>query len=416
MVVSAAGYALPVTGLILCYFSTCARYQTDFAVGLGLLALVGLLSLERWAQQMRFGWLRMPVIAGVAIATVIHGLLLSFDYHGRSLQKGAPAQWERMDRMTYEALAGIGQRLGWIEGPRVLKVRFKARPVATVEALWQSLDERVAERVLVEHIGDQLIRFGFSRGENPVRWGRPLKWEVDHSHAVDLQVPSLYASWNPDGWETLSGRFAFRKRTAVAVWFSGGRALGLAVEPLPDSIRPGGALGRDFSGDVRSHTSRLFRPDEVQPVGLLAPEKKRGGVLSMRIVLPTPLQGAGEPLFACGAHYRSSIVFVRAAPGGVKFVYENFGGETVESVLVPLAPGGHRVELELPNFRPEAFGEEHTGPVVVRVEGREILRSWQVAYPSPWGDEAYGRNPFGTTCANEFRGWMLDAKWSAADD
>ena len=413
---SLGGAAVPVTGLILCYFSTCARYQADFAVGLGILALVGLLALERGAQQVRWGWLHAPVVAAAAMATLGLGLLLSFDYHGRSVQKGAPATWQRLDRMTYEGLTGIGHRFGWINGPRVIKVRLKSRPVGTVETFWSATDSRAAERIVIGHIGERLIRFGFQRAESAIQWGRPLSWEVDHSHAVEIQVPSLHAPGAPTGWEKVVGRFAFRARTAVAVWFSGGRALGLVVEPLPDNLEPGGSLSQDFSGEVRSHASRLFRPDEVQPVGLVALEKKRGGVLSMRLVLPAELQEAGEPIFASGAHYRSSIVCVRAVPGGYKFVFENFGGETVESELVAPAPGGYRVELELPNFRPEAFGDEHTGRVIVRVDGREILRSWQVAYPSPWGDEAYGRNPFGTTCAPEFRGWMLDAKWSAADD
>ena len=413
---SLGGAAVPVTGLILCYFSTCARYQADFAVGLGILALVGLLALERGAQQVRWGWLHAPVVAAAAMATLGLGLLLSFDYHGRSVQKGAPATWQRLDRMTYEGLTGIGHRFGWINGPRVIKVRLKSRPVGTVETFWSATDSRAAERIVIGHIGERLIRFGFQRAESAIQWGRPLSWEVDHSHAVEIQVPSLHATGAPTGWEKVVGRFAFRARTAVAVWFSGGRALGLVVEPLPDNLEPGGSLSQDFSGEVRSHASRLFRPDEVQPVGLVALEKKRGGVLSMRLVLPAELQEAGEPIFASGAHYRSSIVCVRAVPGGYKFVFENFGGETVESELVAPAPGGYRVELELPNFRPEAFGDEHTGRVIVRVDGREILRSWQVAYPSPWGDEAYGRNPFGTTCAPEFRGWMLDAKWSAADD
>jgi len=413
---SLAGAALPVTGLILCFFSTCARYQADFAVGLGLLAFIGLLALERWAQQVRWGWIHVPVVAAASMATLVLGLLLSFDYHGRSLQRAAPATWHRLDRLTYEGLAGIGHRFGWINGPRVIKVRFKSRPVGTVETFWSATDSRAAERILVEHIGERLVRFGFQRAESAIQWGRPLKWEVNHSHAVEIQVPSLHAPGAPTGWEKVVGRFAFRTRTAVAVWFSGGRALGLVVEPLPDTLQPGGSLSKDFSGEVLSHTARLFRPDEVQPVGLVAPEKKRGGVLSLRLVLPSELQEVGEPIFASGAHYRSSIVFVRAVPGGMKFVFENYGGATVESDVLRVTPGGYHVELELPNFRPEAFGEEHTGDVVIRVDGRQILHTRQVAYPSHPGDECYGWNPFGTTCATEFRGWMLDAKWSAAED
>ena len=134
----------------------------------------------------------------------------------------------------------------------------------------------------------------------------------------------------------------------------------------------------------------------------------------MRVVLPPRLQATGEPLFAGGAHYRSSIVFVRAVEGGVKFVYENYGGETVESQVLTPNPAGHAVELELPTFRPEAYGEEHTGDVIIRVDGHEVVRTVQVAYPFAWGNEAIGRNPFGTTCASAFRGWILDAKWSAA--
>jgi hypothetical protein len=413
---SAAGYALPVTGLILCFFSTCARYQTDFAVGLGLLALTGMLALERRVRSVRLGWIHAPVFAGVAAVTLVLGVLLSFDYHGRTLRMSSPAMWQRLDRMTFETLAGIGHRCGAIKGPRVIKAVFNPRPTGTVETFWRSRDTGAAERVLVEHIGEQLIRFGFTRGAQPVQWGRPLKWEPGHAHAVEIQVPSLYAPEGTSGWSRITGRFAFRERTAVAVWFSAGRALGLVVEPLANPFQPGGTIGEDFSGEVRSHGSRLFRADEITTGGLVAPEKKRGGVLSFRLVLPATLQPAGEPLYASGAHYRSSIVFVRAVPGGVKFVYENFGGETVESELVQPKPGGFQVELILPNFRPEAFGEEHTGDVILRLDGREVLRTRQVAYPSPWGDESYGRNPFGTTCAAELRGWMLDARWSAADE
>jgi hypothetical protein len=409
-----AGYTVPVMILILCYFSTCARYQTDFAVGFGVLALVGLLAVERRVQRLAWRRVLSPVLVAAGMVTIGMGILLSFDYHGRSLQKNSPTTWQRLDRTTHGVIAGAAHWLGWVEGPRVLKVRFKAQPTGTIETFWQPEDARVGERVLVEHIGEQLIRFGYRREETPVVWGRPLRWEQNHTHTVSVQVPSLYDPAPPSGWRALNLRYAFRERTAVAVWFSGGRALGLVTEPLSPGVAPGGKVGTDFTGEVRRVTSRLFRPDEIEAGGLVEPHAKRGGVLQMRVVLPSPLQEAGEPLFAGGAHYRSSIVFVRPAPGGVKFVYENYGGATVESDLITPSASGHFVELELPTFRPHAFGEEHTGDVVVRVDGREVLRTHQVAYPFAWGDEAIGWNPFGTTCALAFRGWILDARWNGA--
>ena len=413
---SAGGFALPVTGLILCYFSTCARYQADFAVGLGLLALVGLLALERRWQAARRGWLLHPAFAAAAAVSILLGVLLSFDYHGRTLRQSSPALWERLDRATYGMLAGLAHRLGWVEGPPVFKVRVNQRPPGTVETFWESADARAAERILVEHLGPRLIRFGFARGEGPRHWGRPLKWEPGHAHAVEIQAPSLYPPGGSRGWSALESRFAFRERTAVAVWFSAGRALGLVVPALPSEVLPGGGVSPGFSGEIVSRRSRLFRPDELATHGLVAPEKRRGGVLQFRLVLPPRLDPRGEPLFATGAHYRSSIVFVRPADGGVRFVYENYGGATVESEVIAASEAGHEVELQLPSFRPEAFGDERTGDVVVRIDGREVIRTVQVAYPSPWGDEAYGRNPFGTTCAAELRGWMLGTRWSAADD
>jgi hypothetical protein len=47
----------------------------------------------------------------------------------------------------------------------------------------------------------------------------------------------------------------------------------------------------------------------------------------------------------------------------------------------------------------------------VRVDGREVLRSRQVAYPFARGTEQIGRNMFGTTCGTHFRGWILEARW-----
>lgn len=408
----AAG-TVPVMLLILSYFSTCARYQTDFAVGLGVLALIGLLALERWAQPMRFGrWLHAGLVLAIAVTGVI-GVLVSFDYHGRSLQKFSPTTWKTLDRVTHATLARVGQALGQIEGPRVLKVRFQAKPAGTVETFWRAADSRAAERIVVEHVGDHLVRFGHARGEAPVTWGRLLRWDTDHTHTVSVQLPSLYGPISADGWAGVMARTAFRARTSVAVWFSGGRALALVTEPVAENVQPGGAVGADFSGEVRSIATRLYRPDEIESGALVDPHAKRGGVLGLRVVLPWKLHDDGEPLFAGGAHFRSSIVFVRAAEGGVKFVYENYAGATIESELVRRAPDGHAVEIELPTFRPEAYGEEHTGPVVIRVDGREVLRTRQVAYPFAWGDEVIGGNPFGTTCAAAFRGWILDAKWQA---
>lgn len=405
------GYALPVMVLVLCYFSTTMRYEADFGVALAVIALVGLLGLERAAQASRWPWRAVVATVGVlaAGATVIVGVLVSLDYHGRSVQVTSPLRWRELSRSNHQRVASLGLKLGALEGPRVLKVRFTPKPPGTIETFWQAADARAAERITVEHIGERLIRFGYARGDEAVVWGRPLKWEQSHTHTVSVQVPSLYPRAGDGWWSAARRTQEFRERTGVAVWFSGGRALAAVVEPWPPDIVPGGTVGADFSGEVRGETHRLFREDEL-PFGLKDPHARRGGVLRMRVVFADRMGEKGEPIFAAGAHYRSSIVFAEPADGGVKIVFENYALPRVGSAVFRPNPRGHVLELEMASFRPEAFGLEATGDLIVRLDGREILRSRQIAYPFSWGDERLGWNPFGTTCESEFRGW-IEAEW-----
>jgi len=407
-----AAYALPVGGLVLSYFSTTMRYQTDYAVALGVLALVGLLAVERCAAEWRRGWgfLVASTAAATCVVTVGVGVFVSFDYHGRSMRVTSPLKWQQFARTTHDILAEFGRWLGKVGAPRDLKVRFKAQPAGTVETFWRAADPAVDERIVVEHIGEQLIRFGYGRGDRIVGWGRPLRWEPNHTHTVSVQLPSLYVPAGSGWWSGVRRDFAFRERTGVAVWFSGGRALTTIREPIRAHYRAGGAVGGSFSGEIRRESSRLFRPDEL-PVGLADPHAPRGGVLRVRVIFADDLRDDGEPIFAAGAHYRSNILFVEPAPGGMRLTYENYTIPRVSSPVFAPDPRGHLLELEMASFNPERYGHEATGDVVVRLDGREMIRTRQTAYEFPWGHERIGTNPFGTTCGLEFRGWILEGRW-----
>lgn len=407
-----AGYFVPVAALLLGYFSTTARYQADFAVVFGLLALCGMLGLERASLRARRGTgvVRFAAVGAVAV-TVVMGVLVSLDYHGRALGRTSPELWAKLDGKVQTALGRVGQWLGQFDGPRVLKVRFQPRAPGTIEAFWRATNPRADERIVIEHTGDHLIRFGYIRGSVPPVWGRPLKWETDHTHTVEVQVPSLYGP----PWGALRGLrrgLEFRERSGVAVWFSGGRALDVIVEPWSTDISPGGEIARDFSGDVRRIRTRLFRNDELRDENSLA-GAERGGTLRMRIVMPDELDANGEPLFAVGAHYGSDIIFVRPANGGFKLVFEHYGTPQVESAVQRLQGRQCTIELILPSCRrgEEAFGAYASGDVVARIDGTEVLRTRQACFGFPPGSETIGRNPFGTTCGPTFRGWIRDAAW-----
>jgi hypothetical protein len=351
------------------------------------------------------------VAAGTIAVTVVLGTLMAFDYHSRLLRRTSPEIWGKLDRGAHEWMRRVGSAFSAPTGPRVLKVRFQARPTGTVETFWRANDGRADERVVVEHIGEQLIRFGYRRGDGATRWGVPLKWKQGHTHTVEVQLPSLYGRAGESWWGQVQARLAFRERTAVAVWFSGGRALSLLAEPWGDGIAAGGAVGADFSGEVRKLYPRWFRFDEVETGWFAEPHAPRGGTLRMEVWPAPGMDAQGEPLFAVGAHYRSTIVVMREVEGGYRIVYDNYDTSITESELLPKKAGGYTVELELPNFRPEKYGVEHTGDVVIRVDGREVLRTRQVAFEFPWGAEAIASNPFGTTCGPEFRGWVREVRF-----
>ena len=405
-------YVVPVGGLILSYFSTTMRYQTDYAVAFAVLALLGLLALERRAQAAGRGWTRLVLVSSglAAVITVSVGTLVALDYHSRSMRQPWSRGWQPLARASEEFLSEAGRRLGAVDGPEVLKVRFTQRPTGAVETFWRPADERAPHRIMVEHIGERLIRFGVADGGAPVLWGRPLKWDPGHTHTVSVQSPALY---RPGGhrWAKGARRVEeFRERTGVAVWFSGGRAVQAVVRELPEKHRVGGIIGPDFSGEIRDRFTRLYRRDEIAH-GWSGDQAPRGGVLRMRVVLPSAIRPEGEPIFASGAHYRSNILFVEPAPGGVKFTFERYTVPRVSSPVLAVNPDGHEIEFSLPSFNPAAYGHEAPGEAVLKIDGVEVFRTSTVGYEFPWGQERLGNNPFGHTTGEHFRGWLLDVRW-----
>ena len=406
-----AGLYLGVGFFLLTFFSATERYMAEFAPALALLALLGWLGLERWSQRLRWGVIVRALVVVAALATIPMGVLVSFNYHGNTFSRDNAPLWSRLERLSHEALGRCGLLAGLIEGPRVLKVRFVPRPTGTIETMWSANDPRAGERILIEHLGDRELRFGYGRGTAPVRWGRPLTWKLNHTHTVELQLPSLYGPPQGASGGVRRGLY-FRERSSVAVWFSGGNALAEIVDPLSQGIIAGGRIGEDFSGMVRSVRKRLYRPDEIMESP--QPAEPRGGKLRLRVILPQPIAPEGEPLFAAGVLYGSDLVVVRdAGEGAVTFGFEHFGSSPIVTKPLRLAAGAeHLIEVTLPSCRAgESFGSAAKGEVILRVNGNEVLRQQSDCHGFWSGREGIGTNPFRTGSASTFRGWILEAAW-----
>lgn len=114
---------------------------------------------------------------------------------------------------------------------------------------------------------------------------------------------------------------------------------------------------------------------------------------------------------ALGTHDRATLVVVRPRDGGVVIAVEVPPALRLESPVLAVGGGRHAMEVLLPGFRPGEFGAAATGDVVVRWDGREILRGAHAAAAFAPESLRLGENPFGTVCEGEFSGWIAAARW-----
>jgi hypothetical protein len=97
---SLAAAHVPLALLLLCFFYAAERYMADFVPTLMLVALCGALMAEAAASTAR--WRRAVQLAMFVTggATIVAGLLASFDYHHRVMKQTAPAAWNAIATRT----------------------------------------------------------------------------------------------------------------------------------------------------------------------------------------------------------------------------------------------------------------------------------------------------------------------------
>jgi hypothetical protein len=402
-------------GTLVFFFGSLARYQSDFAPSLVLLAVVGGLAVDRCLGKVRGpGWRVAGRIAwGAAAAfSAVFAILFSLQLDGLLLERN-PAEYREVARLLNRVPATIERVRGIRHGPLVFPLRLTAAPAGTRERLFSVGRAPVIDEVFLRHTEGGRVRFEIASAHGVVHPTREVAGDPSVSHALRVSMGSLLP---PDG-HPLAGPGSEAEYAALArrlrVEFDGE----VIADRIPWFAGPPGAVTIASS----LVTAAGVRRDEAAIAGLLresadaareaAARLNRRGELRLRLTLPRDREGQREPLLVTGRPGRGDLLAVEYVDGStVRFVFDHWGGELRRSEPVRVdfrVPHEVRVVMEslrIPwGFRPNRVVTN--GPLEVWLDSRNVW-SLPVEFHAVNPVEiAIGRNAIGgTSCGPEFTG------------
>lgn len=409
-------------GVMLSFFSALARYQVEFAPTFTLLALVGLLAVERWlATIARPAWRRSgrALWGAAAVMTVLFGILNSLQYD-RLLPEQNPRLHRELAR-TLNRIPAAWERLSGREhGPLEFTLRLPAERRAGDETLLSVGDPPQVDRVFLRVRPDGRCHFGLARPGRPELLGEALTLDAAATHQVRVSIGSLlppaahpfFSGWDEaalaravrqvrievNGVPVLSGHDRFLATAAGRVRL-GARALGHAAAPR-------------FRGEIGG-----ARRVPLLPAALAgrAPFEGPGDTLRLRVRLPAGHTGEREPLVVTGTAGAGDLLLVEYLDGGrIRFALDHWGSPLRHGPPVAAAAGGeHEIDVSLGSLQsvPDATlaGIRPPERVRVRLDGVVVWEETIQLYPAEAGEIHVGRNPLGGTSAGAaFTGEVLE--------
>ncbi|MBI5689423.1 MAG: hypothetical protein HZC55_04945 [Verrucomicrobia bacterium] len=409
-------------GTLVCFFGSLARYQSDFAPALMLLAAVGMLALARRAEP----WLRaaritvVGAMVAVAVWSALFGILYSLQLDSLLLERN-PARHLEVARWWNRAPAAVERLAGVRHGPLALDLRVKPAPAGTRELLVTAGAEGQGDRCFLLHDGRGAVQVEVE-SVHGVR--RRTAW-VPIGDAPTHRLRLAFGSLLPPAAHPLLGT-ADEVATAALVrrlrveW--DGRVLleespWFAAAPGPVRVAAAGGAGTRVERFDRDEAVLAeWRAESDGWARAAAARITRRGTFRLQVSWPRDRVGMREPLLVTGRPGRGDLVAVEYGEGGtVRFLLDHWGGALVRSEPVPVPwdrPVELRIALEslrlpLPGRPPRVIVN---GLVEVIIEGRRVWRVPAELFAVNPVEVAVGRNPIGgTTCGPEFTGTLHGA-------
>ncbi len=396
-------------GVMLSFFSALARYQLEFVPTLALLAVTGVVALERAvAIAARGGWRLGLVRVGIVGAggwSAVFAALYSLQVDGLLKEKN-PRLHEAVAQTLNTIPATVERWVGVEFGAVELRVRLDGLGAGETNLLTVGDGER-KDVVWGRREPDGGVRLGYrGRGEkervSDVVRGPEGAAEV----AVRVTLGSLYpprahpffAGMSAERVQALrrTARIEVEGRTVVEGWHrfeSGGK------------VMIGRAAG--FPGEVRE--VRRMGAVEVTRAPVSASDTVR-----LRVTWPEGKEGQRDPLVVSGRAGAADFLLVEYLSGArVRFALDHWGAGPVASEPVAIAPGKAQVlEVTMASLATvaDAEGREawRKGRLRVALDGREVLAAETEFYVVEPGEVWIGRNPVGGTSCGEVFGGKLE--------
>jgi hypothetical protein len=396
---------LPMAAMMLCFVTAAARYMVDFVPALVLLALLGVLALERTLRGLTRSIARLVWVA-LAAFSMFFGLMASFQLHDL-LRQLDPVAYRKIGYALNHPSHWFEKISGEAHGPLEMTVRFSPdRQVGDLEVLFSTGWEYETDRVLVHYSDEQHVRLVIDHTSHRIHWSSPLRLEFGRPYRLRVELGSLF----PPADHPFFGGRSPAEVIALTEWIRISCDDVLVLEARqrlydasPESIVLGGnrfsrTVSHPFSGEI----SDVRRGEYNWVYG------RQGlyGAVGLRVLLNEEAKRRNFPLISSGDAARHNIVYVRIEDQNrVRFGFLHSGGDTLESEPVSIVLRDlHDVEIRYGSLLAplDDPSQAVADTLLVKLNERVVWAQRVIYHPSQASQIVVAANTVGSLAVERF--------------
>lgn len=390
-------------GVLLFFFGSLARYESDFTPTLMLLACIGVLAGERLLRGANANVILGGYRAGWTILAVVScgfAVLFSLQFDGL-LGERNPALARRLALALNRVPAAFERIRGVQHGAAEFDVKLTPRERGDRVLLSVGDAPRIS-RVFVRHLDPERVQFGFAQDEGPPVLSRPMELDFGRAHRLRVTLGPLFPPRTHPFFADKSERDAAELTSLAQVT--------LDDDLLIDERRRfAGELGTLRVGrDALAEPANRFDAP-IGPVhrvtgtnALRMGTAQPGGFVRLWLAFPVAPPAPREPLLAIGSGADTALLFVHYVDDTGQIA---FG--TVARGERPAETASLRIDLEKVHelvVRWQRGADAARSRVELRLDGM-VVSSRDLPWTERDGAVVAGRNSLGETgCAPEFTG------------